>query len=290
MKDVALMSKVLITGANGQLGYELVQLLGDRAIGADRSALDITDAKAVQAFCEGCQPDAIVNCAAYTAVDRAEEAIEAAYEANEAGALNLASAAKALDIPLIHISTDFVYDGCKSTPYVEEDGTNPLGVYGQSKLSGEKAVLAAHKKSLVIRTGWVYSTHGKNFVKTMLHYGKERGHLRVVFDQIGTPTYAADLARAIEQILPRVQEGYGQIFHYSDEGVASWYDFACAIIELGGIDCTIDPIEAVEYPTPAKRPPFSVLNKQKIKQTFDLKIPHWRESLRRCLGEMKANG
>lgn len=280
------MSKILVTGANGQLGHELIRLLGDRAIGADRVMLDITDEKAVLAFCQTRQPSAIINCAAYTAVDKAESDQEAAFKANETGPKNLAQTAKMLDIPLIHISTDFVFNGLKSTPYTEEDIVSPLGVYGQSKLAGEKAVLTTHPKSLIIRTGWVYGAHGKNFVKTMLHYAKERGHLRVVFDQIGTPTYAADLARVITEILPQAHRGYGQIFHYADEGVASWYDFACAIVELGKIDCKVEPIEAVEYPTPAKRPAFSVLNKKKIKQAFGLTIPHWRESLERCAKEM----
>ncbi|MGE4294071.1 MAG: dTDP-4-dehydrorhamnose reductase [Campylobacterales bacterium] len=280
------MSKILVAGANGQLGRELVKLLGDRVVGADRGVLDIYDEKAVAVYCQAHQPSAIVNCAAYTAVDKAESDTEEAFGANEIGPKNLALAAKILNIPLIHISTDFIFDGQKPTPYTEEDAVNPLNIYGQSKLAGEKAVLATRSKSLIIRTGWVYSAHGKNFVKTMLHYGKERGHLRVVFDQIGTPTHAADLAAAIADILPQANRGYGQIFHYSNEGVASWYDFASAIIGLSDIACTIEPIEAVEYPAPAKRPAFSVLNKKKIKQTFKLAIPYWRESLKRCMKEI----
>lgn len=290
----------MITGAGGQLGRELAARLGPGQLAVDRRGLDISDQNAVQAYCEANKPAAIVNCAAYTAVDRAESEPEAAFAVNERGAINLAVAARNLDIPLIHISTDFVFAGRKSSPYKESDRVAPLGVYGRSKLAGERGVLATWPRSLIIRTGWLYAAHGRNFLNTMLHYARERGQLRVVADQVGTPTYAGDLAAAVVEILVgnllpdsagarhygalAGQGASGQIFHYANEGVASWYDFACAIVELSGIPCRVEPITTREYPTPARRPSYSVLNKEKIKKRFGLSIPHWRDSLRGSLG------
>jgi dTDP-4-dehydrorhamnose reductase len=282
-----MMSGIMITGAGGQLGRELSSLLEGRCITSDIADLDITNEKVTEDYCNKNKPNAIINCAAYTAVDKAESDSEAAYLANDTGAKNLARAAKNLGIPYIHISTDFVFDGKKSSPYSEEDAVNPLGIYGMSKYAGEQSALSVNPDTLIIRTSWVYASHGKNFVKTMLHYGKEKGHLRVVADQIGTPTWARDLAKVIIQILPEAHKGYGQIFNYSQEGVASWYDFACAVMELGKVDCSIEPIETSDYPTAAARPPYSVLNKKKIKTVFGIKIPHWRVSLAECMKEMQ---
>lgn len=279
---------VLISGARGQLGLELARLLKACAgpqgcLPVGREVLDITKDKQVQEFCRANQPGAIVNCAAYTAVDKAETEPGAAFAVNEKGAQNLAQAARVLDIPIIHISTDFVFDGSKPGMYQEGDPARPLGVYGQSKLAGEKAVLAGQGKSLVIRTGWLYSSQGANFVQTILGAAKNKGRLRVVADQAGTPTYVPDLAGAIVKILPWAALGYSQVFHYANAGLASWFDFAMAIVKLSRIPCSILPIETHEYPRPAKRPMYSVLNTKKIRQVFGLSIPHWMESLEICM-------
>lgn len=279
---------VLVTGANGQLGSELVRLMQigkfkQSFLAACRNSLDITDALAVQDYCQANQPRAILNCAAYTNVDMAESEQEKAFAVNEKGPANLAASAATLDIPLIHISTDYVFDGNRPGMYHEDDPANPLGVYGLSKIAGEKILLASHAKAVIIRTGWLYSHNGKNFLRNILTAAHEKNHLHVVADQTGTPTYAKDLAEAILQILPRACQGFGQIFHYANEGVASWYDFAWVIVRNTGIACTVMPISSSEYPTPARRPMCSVLNKIKIKQTFNLSIPHWMESLEKCM-------
>ncbi len=273
---------LLITGANGQLGNELRLLLGDNALYTDYAELDITNAAEVRAFVNAHRVDMIVNCAAYTAVDKAESDEEKAYAINAVGPANLAQAG----VPLIHVSTDYVFDGASCRPYVEDDVPNPATVYGRTKLAGEKHVLENADTALVIRTAWLYSSFGNNFVKTMLRLGAERDSLNVVFDQVGTPTYARDLAAAIVKIMPQLKPGMKGVYHFSDEGVCSWYDFAARIMDKAGLPCRVKPIESVDYPTPAKRPFYSVLNKGKIKAAFGVDIPHWEKSLDDCLKKL----
>ena len=272
----------LVVGSNGQLGNELKLLLQNRAIYVDKDELDITDKQAVVAFVSGKSFEAIINCAAYTAVDKAESDEALATLINVEGPRNLA----ATGVPLIHISTDYVFDGTNSQPYSEDDKPNPQTVYGRTKLASEKAVLETAHTAIIIRTAWLYSTFGNNFVKTMRRLGAERNSLNVVFDQVGTPTYAADLAKAIVAILPQIKEGMKEVYHYSNEGVCSWYDFALAVMAQSDLDCQVLPIESKEYPTPAKRPHYSVLNKAKIKKDFGLKINNWAVSLAECVEKM----
>lgn len=274
---------LLVTGADGQLGRELRLLLGDRAVYAGRSQLDITDEAKVSAFFAEREFDFIINCAAYTAVDRAEDDAEAADRVNRLGAELLARYGRRI----IQISTDYVFDGESPRPYKEEDETRPMSVYGRTKRAGEEAVLAHAETAVIVRTSWLYSSFGGNFVKTMQRLGRERGSLGVVFDQVGTPTYAADLAAAVTAMLPEITPGMKEIFHYSNEGVASWYDFACAIMQESGLSCAVRPIESAEYPTRAARPAFSVLNKAKIKKRFGLAVPHWTDGLKRCVKMME---
>lgn len=269
----------LVTGANGQLGNELKLKLQDKAVYVDKDELDITDAEAVKNFVSARNFDAIINCAAYTAVDKAESDEKLAELINVEGPKNLA----ATGVPLIHISTDYVFDGTNCRPYIETDEANPQSVYGKTKLAGEKAVMDNAQTAVIIRTAWLYSTFGNNFVKTMQRLGKERDTLNVVFDQVGTPTYAADLAGAIVAILPQMEPGMKEIYHFSNEGVCSWYDFALAIMAQSDIDCTVLPIESKDYPTAAHRPCYSVLNKAKIKRDFNLKINNWAVSLAECV-------
>lgn len=269
----------LVTGSGGQLGNEFRLRLGDKAHYVDRDELDITNAEAVKEFCASREYEAIINCAAYTAVDKAEEDAVAAELINVIGPKNLALSG----LPLIHVSTDYVFDGESCRPYTETDRTNPQSVYGRTKLAGEETVLENAETAIVIRTAWLYSQFGNNFVKTMRRLGTERPELRVVFDQAGTPTYAGDLADAIVEILPQIKPGMKEVFHFSNEGVCSWYDFAREIMDLSGLVCKVVPIESKEYPTLAKRPAYSVLNKAKIKNTFGLSINHWKESLQSCL-------
>ena len=273
---------LLVTGANGQLGQELRLLLGNRAVYAGRAELDIADEAAVKAFFEAQSFDFVINCAAYTAVDKAEDDAEAADRANRLGPALLARYGRRM----VHVSTDYVFDGTSCRPYRENDAPNPVSVYGRTKLAGEEAVLNEAETAVIIRTAWVYSSFGKNFVKTMRRLGAERDSLGVVFDQVGTPTYAADLASAIVAMLPQIAPGMKDVYHYSNEGVTSWYDFAVAIMEESGLSCAVRPIESADYPTRAARPAFSVLNKAKIKKDFGLSIPHWRDGLKRCLTAM----
>src|SRR5574344_1930694 len=270
--------KILVTGANGQLGTELQKLLPN-AIFADVDVLDITDADVVKRFVADNQIDTIVNCAAYTAVDKAEDDTELAQKINENGPRNLAlSGAK-----IIHIFTDYVFDGKNYQPYLPEDTANTVLVYGLTKSAGELAVLENAQIAIVIRTAWLYSAHGNNFVKTMRRLGAEKESLNVVADQIGSPTFAGDLAQAIVTILPQIDEANKGIYHYTNEGVCSWYDFATEIMNLSGMGCKVNPIPSSAYPTKANRPFYSVLSKEKIKSVFNIGIPHWKESLVKCL-------
>ena len=286
------MASVLVTGADGQLGRELRELVAKKRdtpnfFFTDRKRLDITDKAAVESFCSENRISHIINCAAYTAVDKAEEDAENADLINHIAVKNMAEIAKKEGIGLIHISTDYVFDGKNHKPYTEEDIPNPTGVYGKTKLAGEEAIQTiAPANSIIIRTSWVYSSFGNNFVKTMLRLGKERDKLGVIFDQIGTPTYAADLAEAILEILPKIDNPKPEIYHYSNEGAISWYDFAKEIMKMAKLSCQIDPIETWQYPTPAKRPHYSLLNKAKIKKDFALSIPYWKDSLSLCLTKL----
>jgi len=273
----------LVIGANGQLGNELRCLLKDKAEYVDRYELDITDRQAVIDFIRPEKYQAIINCAAYTAVDKAEDEEELAQKVNVDGPKNLALSG----VPLVHISTDYVFDGRKYTPYKEDDAPNPQSAYGRTKLAGEKAVLEVANTAVIIRTAWLYSTFGNNFVKTMRRLGAERENLNVIFDQVGTPTYAKDLAQAIVDILPQIKIGNKEVYHFSNEGVCSWYDFATAIMQKSGLMCKVGPIESYQYPTKATRPFYSVLNKGKIKSDFGLKIRHWAEALQDCINNME---
>jgi len=276
---------ILVTGANGQLGSEIHTLVNDtHFFFTDKNSLDISDKKAVSVFCEDNKIEVIINCAAYTAVDKAEEDKENADRINHLATTYLAEIAKEQDISLVHISTDYVFDGKNHKPYKEDDAVDPQCIYGNSKLLGEEALFKINpKNTIIIRTSWVYSSFGNNFVKTMLRLGKERDMLGVIFDQVGTPTYARDLAKTILNIIPQLNNKEVEVFHYSNEGVCSWYDFAKTIFELSDIKCKVNPIETKEYPTPAKRPHYSLLNKTKIKQQYALEIPYWKDSLRDCI-------
>ena len=277
------MSTILVTGANGQLGNELRLLLGDNALYTDYAELDITNAAEVRAFVNAHRVDMIVNCAAYTAVDKAESDEEKAYAINAVGPANLAQAG----VPLIHVSTDYVFDGASCRPYVEDDVPNPATVYGRTKLAGEKHVLENADTALVIRTAWLYSSFGNNFVKTMRRLTAGRDQLSVVFDQVGTPTYAGDLADLIVYVIKTGKyKDYRGIYHFSNEGVCSWYDFAKEIAALSGNICDIRPCHSDEFPSKVKRPAFSVLDKTKIKKDFDYVIPYWRDSLVKCIHEL----
>lgn len=269
----------LITGCNGQLGTALQSLLKDKAIYIDREALDLTNETTVKEYLTKNTFDFIINCAAYTAVDKAEADEDNAFKVNTLAPLYLAKYGKRI----VHISTDYVFDGTSCKPYDEEDKTNPVSVYGKTKREGEINVLKNADTAIIIRTAWLYSPHGGNFVKTMRKLGSERETLNVVFDQIGTPTNAYDLAEAIVKALPQIKDGEKEIYHFTDEGVCSWYDFAREIMEQSHLSCKVNPIESKEYPTPAARPHYSVLNKKKIKQRFNIEIPHWKEGLIKCL-------
>lgn len=282
------MKKILITGAGGQLGSEikfLSESITDRQfVFTDYQELDITDRDAVFTFIKNGQFYALINCAAYTAVDKAESDKEKAFLINEIGAENLALAATDTGAKFIHISTDFIFDGTHSRPILEDDKPAPLSVYGASKWTGELAVIKAAPQAVIFRTSWVYSSFGANFVKTMLRLCLERENLSVIFDQIGTPTYARDLAKVILSTLDRsIEQNISGVFNFSNEGVASWYDFAIAIRDIAGLKTKIAPIETTQYPTPATRPKYSVLNKKKVKDAFGIEIPYWRESLVECM-------
>lgn len=283
--------KVLVTGSNGQLGSEIKELSSNYPYNfffTDRTNIDITNKEELRNFCENNNIDVIINCAAYTAVDKAESDKENADIVNRKAVKKLALVAKEFDIKLIHISTDYVFDGRNFKPYCEEFQTNPQGVYGKTKLEGEKELININpKNSIIIRTSWVYSFYGNNFVKTMLRLGKEKEFLGVIFDQVGTPTYAKDLAKTILEIIPKIKNEKVEIFNFSNEGVLSWYDFAKEIMKMAKLDCKINPIETKDYPTPAKRPHYSLLNKAKIKEKFNIEIPYWKDGLDDCLKRLK---
>ncbi|WP_418991991.1 dTDP-4-dehydrorhamnose reductase [Alistipes sp.] len=286
------MLNILITGANGQLGSEMRRLGAvspHHYVFTDVAELDITDADAVLETMRRERIDVAVNCAAYTNVERAEEDAATAEQLNCRAAENLARAAAATGATLFHISTDYVFDGQAHLPYTEEDATSPLGVYGRTKLAGEQAVAASGCKYLIFRTAWLYSQFGNNFLKTMLRLTAEREELKVVFDQVGTPTYAGDLALALFSIIEGDRyAGNEGIYHFSDEGVASWYDFAVEIASAAGHDgCRILPCRTAEFPTKAARPAYSVLDKSKVKSMFAIEIPHWRESMLYCLQKLE---
>ena len=270
--------KILITGAKGQLGTELAKLLPD-AVLTDVGELDITDLSAVQNFVKENNIGTIVNCAAYTAVDKAEDDVDLATKINVIGPENLAKTG----CKMVHISTDYVFDGTGHRPYTPEDETNPISVYGKTKRAGELAVLKNAKEAVIIRTAWLYSPYGNNFVKTMRRLGAEKESINVVADQVGTPTYAGDLAEAIVKILPQINEKNRGVYHFTNEGVCSWYDFATEIMDESRLACQVNPIPTSAYPTKAQRPFYSVLDKSKTKKTFNIKIQHWKKGLAKCL-------
>ena len=284
------MKHILVTGSNGQLGSELQALAPAhddtcRFFFTDVAELDITDRQAVYSFIEQNRISVIVNCAAFTAVDKAESEPELCNLLNHIAPGYLAEAIASVGGTMIQISTDYVFDGTSCKPYKEEDITNPQTVYGRTKLAGEESVIRTCAGSMVIRTAWLYSTYGNNFVKTMLRLGKERDKLGVVADQIGTPTYARDLANAILTVIEKgIKPG---VYHFTNEGTCSWYDFTKAIHRMEGIeDCEVSPIHTEDYPVPAKRPHYSVLDKTKIKQTYELDIRWWEDALKDCLKKL----
>ena len=300
------MNNILVTGSNGQLGSEIQELSSNYKYNfffTDRDSLDITNENDIKSFIDSNDINTIINCAAYTAVDKAEDDEINADKINHLAVKYLAQIAKEKNIKLIHVSTDYVFNGEAYKPYVESDTTNPNGVYGKTKLHGEVAMQNINPaNSIIIRTSWVYSSFGANFVKTMLRLGKVKEQLGVIFDQVGTPTYARDLAKAILDILPQIENKQVEIYNYSNEGAISWYDFAKEIMRMAKLECKINPIETKEYlalnadtpvpkgkvgcPTPAKRPHYSLLNKSKIKEEFGIIIPYWKDSLNKCLSKM----
>lgn len=278
------MNNILVTGGNGQLGSELKELATNypdyNFFFTDVKQLDITNHKVAKEFIELKNINIIINCAAYTAVDKAESEIKLANDINHLAVANFAQIAKDYKIKLIHISTDYVFDGTNHKPYLETDIPNPQSVYGQTKLDGEVAMQNINPaNSVIIRTSWVYSRFGNNFVKTMLRLAETMDEINVVSDQVGSPTNAIDLAKAIMDILPQINKETVELFHYSNQGVCSWYDFAKAIFEIKKIDVILNPIESINFPTPAKRPYYSMLNKKRIKEKYSLYIPYWRKSL-----------
>ena len=279
--------RVLITGANGQLGNEMRRLGAvspNEYLFTDVAELDITDKAAVAEFVKSNNVEIIVNCAAYTNVDMAEDDEATAELINATAVRNLAEAVKAVDGTLFHVSTDYVFGSEGNTPRTEDMPTNPLGVYGKTKLHGEQAIAEVGAKAIIIRTAWLYSEFGNNFLKTMLRLTAEKESLNVVFDQVGSPTYAGDLALAIFSIIEGgVYAGNEGVYHFSNEGVCSWYDFATEIAAAAGHECIVMPCHSNEFPSKVTRPPFSVLDKTKIKTTFGIEIPHWRDSMLYCL-------
>ncbi len=286
------MRTIWVTGSAGQLGRSLQQLARQYPDSTfwftDVAELDITDEEAVQYFMDKHRPQVVINGAAYTQVDKAEEERTLAYEVNAKAVQHIARSCREHNALLLHLSTDFVFDGQQGHPYVEEDEPHPLGVYGTTKQQGEALALAEHERTIILRTAWVYAEHGKNFLQTMLRLGAERDVLKVVNDQIGSPTYTGDLASVLLQLAHDSSLGgkYG-LYHYTHEGAATWYDFACAIMEYAELPCEVLPIPTIAYPTPARRPAYSYLSKEKIKSTFDLTLPHWRHRLKEVIAKSK---
>lgn len=282
---------ILITGCNGQLGNEMQLLEKENPqhqyFNTDVAQLDITNPEAIEEFVNNNAIDIIVNCTAFTAVDKAESSQELCHLLNAKAPEYLAAAVAKRGGYLVQVSTDYVFDGTNHTPYTEDEATCPNSVYGSTKLEGEKLAMAACANTMIIRTAWLYSTFGNNFVKTMIRLGQEKPELGVIFDQIGTPTYAGDLAAAI---MAAINHGIVPgIYHFSNEGVISWYDFTKAIHRIAGItSCHVKPLHTAEYPTPAARPHYSVLDKTKIKQTYGIEIPYWEESLEKCVAKLLA--
>ena len=287
---------ILITGANGQLGHEMQRVAkesNDNYIFTDVAEgyenLDITDLEAIRKMVKANNIEIIVNCAAYTNVDRAESDFDTANLINNTAAGNLATAMKEVEGTLIHVSTDYVFQGDRNIPCREDWPTNPLGVYGKTKLAGEKAIEATGCQHIILRTAWLYSQWGTNFVKTMQSLTASKDSLKVVFDQVGTPTFAGDLADAIAHIINTRQLDKTGIYHFSNEGVCSWFDFAKIICELSGNTCDIQPCYSEEFPSPVKRPHFSVLDKSKLKSTFGIRVPYWTDSLKKCIKQLADN-
>lgn len=280
--------KILVTGGKGQLGQALREVSAAynnyQFLFTDKEELDITDESAVKPFFKNNKPDCVINCAGYTAVDLAEEEMADAKLLNARGAAVLSEAAAGINALMVQISTDYVFDGTSHRPYTEHDPASPKSVYGKTKLDGEVEVILNSTRSVIIRTSWLYAPYGHNFVKTILQKAQTGKELRVVCDQIGNPTYAPDLAKAICDMLPAIpSKTRGEIYHYSNEGVCSWFDFAKAITEIKGLDCKITPVMSKEYKTAAARPHYSVLDKSRIRKEYGLDIPYWRDSLRLCL-------
>ena len=290
-------NKILVTGANGQLGNEIraiakssadSYIFTDIAEDAETKYLDITDLDAVRKVVKENSINIIINCAAYTNVDKAEEESEEATTLNAKATAHLAKAIKEVGGLLVHISTDYVFGGEEDSPYTEEQQTAPTSVYGRTKLAGEEAIIATNCRYIIIRTAWFYSEFGKNFCKTMINLTSTKPQIKVVDDQIGTPTYALDLAKAIEAVVAKYDGSQSGIYHYSNEGICSWYEFAKAIAELyGTTECDIQPCTSAEFPSVVKRPAYSVLDKGKIKATFGVDVPCWRDSLVRCIQNIK---
>jgi len=286
---------ILVTGSNGQLGSEIKEIAVDyndfKFLFKDLPELNICKKDELNTFILNQNIDVVINCAAYTVVDKAEENVEIAEQVNSLGVQNLVNALEKVNGKLVHISTDYVFDGSNSKPYKESDHVNPLGVYGKTKRDGELFVINSTIDSIVIRTSWLYSSFGNNFVKTMYKLGNEKNSLNVISDQIGTPTYARDLAKVCLDIISTVDSEKiskkGKVYHYSNEGAASWYDFACSVMELSGSKCKVKAIQTIDYSTTAKRPHYSVLNKTKIKDHFKVDIPYWQESLKDCINKLK---
>ena len=284
------MKTILITGSKGQLGNEMQQAAKRypqfNYIYTDVDELDICDKTSLDSFVKANSVNFIVNCAAYTAVDKAEDDVELCYKINSDAVRNIGEVATSNSIKVVHVSTDYVFDGTNHIPYRENQEVSPATVYGKSKLAGEQALIESCKESVIIRTAWLYSSFGNNFVKTMMKLGTERDSLNVIFDQIGSPTYAADLAEAILKVISSEKFVPG-IYHFSDEGVCSWYDFTKTIHKIAGISCNVQPIESKDFPVRTPRPHYSVLNKAKIKSTYGIKIPHWEESLEKCINILR---
>ena len=284
------MQTVLVTGSKGQLGNEIQVLAPSypqfNFIFTDVEELDICNRQSVDDFFAAHKIDFLVNCAAYTAVDKAEEDKLMCFQINKDAVGHLGEASARHGVKMLHVSTDYVFDGKSYIPYTEEMPMSPASVYGQSKAEGEQLLVSVLQDAVIVRTSWLYSSFGNNFVKTMLRLGRERTSLQVVFDQVGTPTYAADLADALLQIISAGQLIPG-VYHYSNEGVCSWYDFARSIFKLAKIECDVLPINSKDYPTKTPRPHYSVLNKQKVKSTYNLRIAHWEDSLRLCIQKLE---